>query len=278
MSQRPLHPARAVGRHVALLISSLFFVIPFVWMLSLSIKPPNEIFDASFSLFPSQFWGLENYRTALSSVPLLKFMLNGVIVCAGIFALQVLFAVPAAYALAKLRFRGRDVLFGMVLVGLLIPSQVLAIPHYLMLWQGGLLDTYWALILPKIISVFGIFLMRQFFMTVPDDLMHAARIDGLGEFAIVWRVMLPIALPALVAFGIFSVAAHWNDLFWPLIVIQSEELATPPLGTVFFRNEEAGSDFGPLMAGAALIIAPLVIAFVIAQRWFIEGITFSGMK
>ena len=144
-------------------------------------------------------------------------------------------------------------------------------------WQR-LLDSYAALVLPFTISVFGIFLMRQFFRTVPDDLIHAARLDGMGELEIVWRVMLPTAMPALLAFSIFSVVWHWNDYFWPLLVINSPHLATPPLGTMFFRNEEAGSAFGPLMAGTVLITAPLVLLFVVAQKRFIEGVTLTGVK
>ncbi len=140
-----------------------------------------------------------------------------------------------------------------------------------MLWQVGLLDTYAALILPFTISVFGIFLMRQFFKTVPDDLIDAARLDGLSEFGIVWRIMVPTAMPALTAFGIFSVVAHWNDYFWPLIVVNTGALRRRRSVVAFFRNEEAGTDYGPLMAGAIVIIAPLVIAFLLAQRRFIEG-------
>jgi multiple sugar transport system permease protein len=120
--------------------------------------------------------------------------------------------------------------------------------------------------------------MRQFFMTVPDDLVDAARMDGISEFGIVWRVMLPTAIPAVTAFGIFSVVAHWNDYFWPLIAVNSRELFTPPLGVVAFRNEEAGTDYGPLMAAATVIITPLILAFLVAQRRFIEGITLTGMK
>jgi multiple sugar transport system permease protein len=140
------------------------------------------------------------------------------------------------------------------------------------------LDSYAALVLPFTISVFGIFLMRQFFKTVPDDLIDAARMDGISEFGIVWRVMLPTAIPAVTAFGIFSVVAHWNDYFWPLIVLNSEHLQTPPLAVAHFRNNEAGTNYGPLMAAALVIIAPLVIAFLFAQRRFIEGITLTGIK
>ena len=141
-----------------------------------------------------------------------------------------------------------------------------------------ILNTYAAIILPSTISVFGIFLLRQFFKTVPDDLIHAARLDGLGEFAIVWRIMLPTAMPALVAFGLLSFVWNWNEFFWPLIVVQSEHLATPPLGVLFFSNAEAGTNYGLLMAAAVVVNAPLVGAFLIAQRRFIEGVTMTGVK
>ena len=200
------------------------------------------------------------------------------IVTGGIFLLQLMVSLPAAYALAKLRFLGRDALFAAVLLCLLIPPHAVAVPVFLMLHSVGLLNSYAALVVPWTISVFGIFLMRQFFMTVPDDLVDAARMDGISEFGIVWRVMLPTAVPALTAFGIFSVVAHWNDYFWPLIVINDQALFTPPLGVAHFRNEDAGTDFGPLMAAATLIIAPLIAGFLLAQRRFIEGISLTGMK
>lgn len=264
--------------HAVLMGTSAIMLFPFVWAVSVSLKPPHEIFEVGFRLWPETLYAVENYTQAFTRVPLGRFLLNGLIVVTAIFALQVLVNLPCAYALAKLRFRGRDTLFSAVLVGLLIPPQVLAIPLFVMFYAFGMLNTYAALIVPWTISVFGIFLMRQFFRTVPDDLVHAARIDGLSEFAIVWRIMLPVALPALIAFGTFSVVAHWNDLFWPLVVIQSEHLATPPLGLLYFRSDEAGSDYGPLMAGAVLITGPLVLAFVFAQRWFIQGITLGAVK
>jgi multiple sugar transport system permease protein len=267
-----------VGRHAVLALTAGFCLAPFVWMLSLSIKPPGEVFDGSFRLWPQTFYALENYTRALTVVPVARFMLNGAIVCIAIFAFQVAIALPCAYALAKLRFAGRDSLFALVLVGLLIPPQVLAIPLFVMFSTLGMLDSYAALIVPWTISVFGIFLLRQFFRTVPDDLIHAARLDGLSEFAIAWRIMLPTATPALIAFGIFSLVAHWNDLFWPLIALQSEDLATPPLGAMYFRNEETGNDYGPLMAGVVIITAPLVVVFLAAQRWFIDGVTMTSVK
>ncbi len=265
-------------RHVVLLIAAAVVLLPFVWMIVTSLKPQSEIFLSEIRWWPERLHAVENYTKAFDRAPLMRFLLNGAIVTVTIFVLQVMIALPAAYALAKLRFWGREAVFALVLFCILIPPQATAIPVFLLFHNVGILDTYAALIVPFTISAFGIFLMRQFFMTVPDDLVDAARMDGISEIGIVWRVMLPTALPALTAFGIFSIVAHWNDYFWPLIAVNSKELFTPPVGVATFRNEEAGTDYGPLMAAATIIIAPLIIAFLLAQRRFIEGITFTGMK
>ncbi|WP_299891475.1 carbohydrate ABC transporter permease [uncultured Ruegeria sp.] len=220
-----------------------------------------------------------NYTKAFTEAPLMRYLLNGVIVTVSIFLIQIVVALPAAYALAKLRFWGREAVFGLVLFCLLIPVHAIALPLYIMLAKLGLTNTYAALVVPWTISVFGIFLMRQFFMTVPDDLIDAARMDGMSELAIVWRVMLPTAIPALLAFAIFSIVAHWNDYFWPRIVVTgNRDLFTPPLGLREFKGDGDGSFFGPMMATATIIVTPLIVAFLIAQRRFIEGITLSGMK
>ena len=273
-----MHPLARLIRHVVLLFGALVMVAPFIWMVATSLKPKAEIFSSEFHLLPQNWGAAENYATAMTQVPLLHFLLNGVIVTVSIFALQVLVNVPAAYALAKLRFRGRDAMFGAVLLCLLIPYQAVALPIYILFFEVGLLNTYASLILPFTISVFGIFLMRQFFMTVPDDLIDAARIDGMSEYGIVWGVMAPTAMPALIAFGIFSLVAHWNDYFWPLIAVGEERLYTPPLGIAFLKLNGEGTAYGSLMAAATIVITPLVIAFLIAQRRFIEGITFTGLK
>lgn len=265
-------------RHLVLMTGAVLFLMPFVWMVLTSLKPVDEIFTREFSLLPSRLAVVENYTLALTRVPLLRYLWNGFFVCAAILALQILVALPAAYAFAKLDFRGKAWAWRLVLLALMIPHQATAIPVYVMLHHLGLLNTLSALILPFSISAFGIFLMRQFFRTVPDDLIHAARLDGMSELELVWRVMLPTAMPALFAFSIFSVVWHWNDYFWPLLVIASPELATPPLGTMFFRNEEAGTSYGPLMAGTVLITAPLVLFFIAAQKRFIEGVTLTGVK
>jgi multiple sugar transport system permease protein len=278
--KNPMHASLSwqIFRHVVLMAGAAVFLLPFVWMLSTSLKPADEIFREGFHLFPQHWAAIENYSKALTQVPLLRYLFNGIVVCAGILILQIIVALPAAYCFAKLQFRGKRLAWGLVLMSLMIPFQATAIPLYILLYHAGLLDTTAALIIPFIASGFGIFLMRQFFMGVPNDLIHAARLDGMSEFELVWRIMMPAAMPALIAFSIFSVVWHWNDYFWPLLVINTADLATPPLGTMFFKNEEAGTDFGPLMAGTVIITLPLLLFFLSAQKRFIEGVTLSGVK
>ena len=260
-----------------LLLGAAIILLPFFWMLSLSLKPADEIFQNGIHLLPTRFeWG--NYAEAFSKMPLWRFLMNGVIVCAGILVLQIVIAVPCAYALTQRDFRGKALVMGLVLAGLLVPYHVTAIPLFLGLSQLHLLDSYAALILPFVASVFGIFLFRQFFATIPKDLIDAARIDGLSEVSIVWRIAFPLAWPASTAFAVFSIVAHWNDLFWPLIATSSPDLATPPRGILLFRDVESGSSFGPLMAAATIVTAPLIAVFLMAQRAFIQGLTMTGLK
>jgi multiple sugar transport system permease protein len=269
---------RALAAHAILMTGAAVMLLPFVWMLLTSIRPADEVFTAGFDPIPSRFAGVENYRQALtaSSIPL--FMLNGVIVCAGILAVQLLTAIPAAWAIAKLRFRAAPVIFGLALLGLTVPPQVTALPLYIALANGGLLDTYFAIMAPFFLTVFGIFLFRQSFKGFPQEIVHAARLDGLSEIEILARIVVPSAMPAIAAFSIFSITSHWNDLYWPLIVTTSPAHATPPLGMMIFRDAETGSNYGALMAGAAIITAPLVLAFLVAQRQFVRGVTMTGVK
>lgn len=295
-------PAHYIGegwKHVVLILGAIIVILPFYVMLSYSFKSPGEIDRNEGGFFGAQEMMVDercivvggsredctfrpivfNYGKAFSEAPLLRYLLNGLIVTLSIFLIQVVIALPCAYALAKLRFKGRDFVFGMVLFCLLIPVHAIALPLYIMLAKVGLTNSYAALIIPWTISVFGIFLMRQFFMTVPDDLIDAARMDGMSELSIVWKVMLPTAVPALLAFAIFSVVAHWNDYFWPRIVVTgNRDLFTPPLGLREFKGDADGSFYGPMMATATIIVTPLIVAFMLAQRRFIEGITLSGMK
>lgn len=292
-------PVREALKHAVLIIGALIVILPFYVMLSYSLKSPKEIESNTGGFLGTQEAFVDeycvklgnssedcmvtpmvyNYTQAFKKAPLLRYLLNGVIVTVSIFVLQILVALPCAYALAKLPFKGREFVFSMILFCLLIPVHAIALPLYVMLAKLGLTNSYTALVIPWTISVFGIFLMRQFFKTVPDDLIDAARMDGLSEFSIVWRVMVPTAIPALLAFAIFSVVAHWNDYFWPRVVITgNQDLFTPPLGLRVFKGDADGSSWGPMMATATIIVTPLIVAFLLAQRRFIEGITLSGMK
>jgi multiple sugar transport system permease protein len=264
--------------HGFLLAGAAFVLLPFVWMLVTSIKPPDEIFTATLRLWPRHFNAVENYTRALTAAPLLRFGLNGLIVCGGILIVQLLVAIPCAYALAKLRFPGRNTLFVLTLLALAIPVQVPALPLYIAIANVGLLNTYVSMMIPFFLSVFAIFLLRQFFKGFPDDILQAARLDGMSELEIVWRIVVPSAWPAIAAFSVFSFVAHWNDLYWPLIVISDANLAPPPLGMMFLTDAETGSNYGALTAAATILTAPLVIAFLFARRQFVAGITMTGVK
>lgn len=264
--------------HAILLFCVFISLFPFYWMLLTALRPAQEVFTASFTWLPETFVGLENFYAALSQAPLLRFMLNGVIVCVGILLVQLLTAIPCAYALAKYEFRGRGLLFALVLFALCVPIQVPALPLYVALAFTGTLDSYFALMVPFFLSVFAIFLFRQVFKSFPDDIIHAARLDGLGETEILCRIVVPSAGPAIAAFAVFSITAHWNDLYWPLIVVTSPQLAPPPLGMMYFADNDAGTNFGALMAAATMLTAPLMITFLLAQRHFIRGVTMTGVK
>jgi multiple sugar transport system permease protein len=264
--------------HGVLMAGAIFMLLPLLFMLVSSIKPPSEIFEATFSLWPRQFYGLKNFQSALAMAPLGRFLFNGVIVCAGILIVQLAVAIPCAYALAKLQFPGKPLLMVLIVLGLCIPVQAPALPLYIAFAQLGVLNTYFSMMAPFFLSVFAVFLFRQFFRGFPDEILQAARLDGMSELEIVWRIVVPNSGPAIAAFAVFSVVAHWNDLYWPLIVVSDASLATPPLGMMFFADAEAGSNYGALSAGAAILTAPLVLAFLIARRRFIAGITMTGIK
>lgn len=277
MISRSWNLARAL-RLAILSAGALVFLAPYVWMLSTAMKPREEIFSSSLALIPERWAAVENFSKAFTRVPMLQLLMNGAIVCAVILIVQVLVALPCAYALAKLRFPGARLMIAGIMLGLLVPIHATALPIYVALSGAGVLNTYFALAAPFMISVFAIFLFLQFFRAMPDDLINAARLDGMSELAIVLRVIVPNAWPAITAFSIFSVVAHWNDLFWPQIVVTETAMAPPPLGLIFFRAAEAGDDYGALMAATVIVTVPLLAAFLFAQRRFIEGITLTGLK
>lgn len=275
---RPLSPTFRFLRLAVLLIGAGLMLFPYVWMISTALKPQSEVFSGGLSLIPTHFAVIDNFRLALTQVPMGRILINGVIVCVAIVLFQIVFALPAGYALARLNFRGREAIFGLIILGLLVPIQAISIPMYAAARWLGMLNTLTILVVPFLLSVFAAFQFRQFIKAFPDDLIHAARMDGLSELAIVWRIVLPNAWPAATAFAIFSVVTHWNDIYWPSVVITHADLATPPLGLLFFRAAETGDDYGALMAATVVVTAPLVLVFLLAQKAFIEGVTMSGLK
>lgn len=262
---------------VLLFAGAWIMVFPFVWMISSSLKPTNEVYDSDFSIIPKTFKGFENYYGVLFEQPYLTFLMNSLIVCVGILVVQLITAIPAAYALAKLKFRGSTILFGTVIACITIPINVTSIPLYIGLVQVQMLDTYVAMMFPFFISVFAIFLFRQFFRGFPDSIIQAARVDGFTEIEIILRLILPSAVPAIAAFSVFSFVAHWNDLYWPLIVVTSQEKMTATLSMMQYQSA-FDTDYGRTFASATVVTAPMVIAFLLARRLFIRGITMTGVK
>lgn len=271
---------KSIGRLIAtvlLFLGAWGMVFPFIWMISSSLKPTDEVYDSDFSIIPKTFKGWDNYYGVIFEQPYLIFLMNSMIVCVGILVIQLITAIPAAYALAKLKFRGSTILFGTVIAAITIPINVTSIPLYIGLVRVGLLDTYFAMMFPFIVSVFAIFLFRQFFRGFPDSIIQAARVDGFSEIEIILRLILPSAVPAIAAFSVFSFVAHWNDLYWPLIVVQSQDKMTATLSMMQYQSA-FDTDYGRTYASATVVTAPMVIAFLLARRLFIRGITMTGVK
>lgn len=275
----PLRPLAAVIlAHGVIWLAIGFACMPFAWMILSSIRDPAEIFDVSRMFVPHRLAIAENYGQVVAETPILRFMFNGAIVCTLILFAQIATALPCAYAIAKLRFRGKSPLLVLVVLALLVPFQATALPIFTGLAWMQALDSYFALVAPFLVSPFAILLFSQFLRAFPDEVIEAARLDRCSHATILWRIILPASMPAIAAFGVFSVTYHWNDLYWPLIAISSTNLAPPTLGILFFRDADGGDSYGSLMAAATLITLPLVLVFLAAQRRFVEGITMGAIK
>lgn len=249
----------------------LVALTPFYWMLRTAVAPEDQVFFNGISLFPTR-WTFDNFTRTWSDAGLGRAMLNGAIVTVAILACQLVTCIPAAYAFAKLQFRGRNALYALVLAALLIPVQATAIPTYIGLSRFGLVDSRVSLVLPFVTSALGIFVIRQYMVTIPDAVLEAARMDGLSQATTLWRIVVPLARPAILTFSVFSIFVHWNDYLWPLLVARSPDLATPPLALAGLQDAELGTDFGALAAGATIVTLPIVVLFVVARRRFVAGI------
>ncbi|MDF8262954.1 carbohydrate ABC transporter permease [Luteipulveratus flavus] len=251
-------------------------VVPFLWMLSVSFRTEGDLFAHPASLLPHE-WTLHGYGAVWQQLPFLRLVLNSVVFAVGTTALTLLLDSLCAYALARMRFRGRNLCFFLVLATLMVPFQVTLIPVFVELFHLGWLNTYQGLIVPRATSAFGIFLLRQSFMSIPTELDEAARIDGAGHLRIYAQVILPLARPALVTVGLLNFMALWNDLLWPLVVSTNPEMRTLPAGLTLFGGQHV-TDHAVLFAGATISLLPLAVAFFLAQRSFVAGIATSGLK
>ena len=280
--ERPRHPLRRTLLYAALIGTSILMIGPFYWAFATSFKPSGDVFASPPKLIPDP-WTLQNYGDVFTILPFGRYFLNSVIVTAAIVGLNVLFDTAAAYAFAKLRFPGRNALFFLLLITLMIPFQVNLIPLYrIMVGLHDLnpalgIDTYSALILPGAIQVFGIFLMRQFLASIPDDILESARVDGASEFTILRRIVFPIAAPGMATLAIFTFLGAWNDFLWPLLVTNSDRVRTLPVGLALLARKNT-INWGDTMAGTMLAAGPMILVFITLQRRFIEGLTAGSVK
>ncbi|GAB1530692.1 MULTISPECIES: carbohydrate ABC transporter permease [Brevibacillus] len=267
--------SRKTVEWIGLLLVAFLFVFPFLWMASTAFKTMPEVLQFPPTLLP-ETWEWSNFAKAWESGPFLMYTWNSILVAVGILLLQFLTAVPAAYAFARYKFPGRNLLFGLVLIVLMIPGQVIFLPIYVQLSSWGLVNTLWSLILPYAASAFGIFLLRQAFMQVPDEVIEAARLDNASEWKIMWTIMVPMAKPVLVTFGLFSFIYHWNDYFWPLIMTNSDEVRTLPIGISSLHMSDGGTLWNVMMAGNMILILPILVIFFVAQRHIIKAFIYQS--
>jgi multiple sugar transport system permease protein len=274
---RALFPRRTLGNvlaYLALAAGGVLIVFPFVWMLATSLKGPREIFELHFWPQAPTF---DNFRQVLTTTQFPRWFLNSFVIAAVTTGSVAFFDSLTGYTLAKLRFPGRQVVFIVILSTLMIPTEMLVIPWYTMSVRLGWIDTYWGIMFPGLTSAFGVFLMRQFMTGVPDELLDAARIDGLSEFGLFVRIALPLVRPALAALCIFTFLGNWNAFIWPLIVIQTPAMRTLPVGIALFSGE-AGSAWHLIMAASSLAVLPVLAVFIILQRQIIEGVVLTGLR
>ncbi len=273
-TRRPRRRGPMIAAYVILSLGALLMVFPFIWMLLSSFKDAREVLSPG--IWPSRFT-LTNYIEVVTRTSFPRWFLNSLIVATATTASVLLLCSLVGYVLARLRFPGKNLIFILILSTLMIPTEMLVIPWYVISSRFDWINTYWGLIFPGLIPGFGVFLMRQFFQTVPRDLFDAGRIDGVSEPGLFFRIGLPLVGPGLAALGIFSFIGNWNAYLWPLIAGQAPSMRTVPVGISLFSGE-AGAAWHLIMASSSLAIVPVLIVFVLLQRQIIEGVVLTGIK
>lgn len=267
---------RTAAAYAGLLAVAALVLIPFIWMISSSLKRDNQVLTVPIQWIPEEFrWS--NYSEIWDEIPMLQYLKNSAYLSVAVTCLQVLTGSFAAYGFAKIRFPGRDALFLGYIATIAVPWQAYMVPQYIMMDDAGLTNTFWAIILIQAFSAFGVFLMRQYYMSIPDELVEAARIDGLSEYRIYWRIMLPLSKPALASLALLTFVNTWNDYMGPFIYLSSNDLWTVQLGLRSFIGLY-DARYAMIMTGAVLSVLPVVVIFLLGQRYFIRGIATTGLK
>lgn len=254
-----------------------FFVFPFLWMLSISFQTTEEILKVPATFIPSSLQ-FRNFVDAWNAGPFFTYAKNSVIIIISIITLQMVIMVPAAYGFAKYEFKGKKILFGMVLIAFMTPTQLTFLPIYQMMSKWGLMKTLYPQIIPFMTNAFGIFLLRQYFMQVPDELIEAARLDNAGEVQIVYKLMLPMSKPAMATIILFSFVSNWNEYFWPLVMTNSTAVRPLTVGVAMLKNVEGMVNWNIIMAGNMILVVPILLVYLFASKNIIKAFAYSGIK
>jgi len=262
--------------YAVLVLVAVSTLAPVVWMVSASFMPAGEAAQFPPSFFPRHVT-LEHYTALFTRLNLAKYALNSAVLSTLITGISLLVNSMAGYAFAKYRFAGRDKIFRLLITSMVVPAQITMLPLFLMMNKLGLVNTYWGLVIPGMASIFGIFLIRQYALSIPDSLIEAARMDGATDFEIYWRIILPLCKPILVTLAIFTFMGTWNDFLWPLIIMTDDSMYTLPVALNNLMGEHT-LDVELMMAGSVLTILPVMIVFVVMQKYYIEGIMMGSVK
>ena len=273
----PKRSRASIVLYVLLTLGLVLMIAPFIWMVLGSFKPQGEFLRLPPTWLPEQPT-TNNYQRLVEQLDLPRFFFNSILVAVAVTVGNLVFSPMLGYALAKLRFTGKGVLMGLVLATLMLPGAAILVPQFVLMSALGLVNTYPALILPFLAGPFGVFLTRQFFSGLPDELLEAARMDGASEFRIFWRIAMPLAGPVLATLGILTFLGTWNAFIYPLVMAQEPEMYTLPVALATFATGQYQADHGMLMAGALVLVLPILIIFVVLQRWITEGIATTGLK
>jgi alpha-1,4-digalacturonate transport system permease protein len=261
---------------LVLVVGALVVAFPLYWMFATAVRPKKEIFSGGFDLVPSTLvWS--NFSDAWNKLPWDQFYINSIAIAAIAVPITVFINLLAGYTFAKYKFPGRDILFLLMISTLMIPIQVIMVPEFLIVAKLGWVNTWWGVLVPRAAEAFGLFMVRQFMVSIPDELIEAARLDGAGEFTIFRRVVLPLSWPVIAVLSIFTFMWRWNDFAWPLVVLQEQSAYTVPLGLSLMQGQYF-TDWTGLMSMSLLSIIPMMLVFIFFQRYFIQGIASTGLK